>query len=262
MNHSLKSHQALTTSAVVSAQNISIGFGQVQVLEDVSFEVQQGEFVAIIGPNGAGKSTLIKIALGLKKADEGTLSLFDAGSKHSGRKLRAADIGYVPQLKTFDRTFPAQVIELVVSGLRQNWVWRASGDEKEVARRALEDVGAGHLEARALSSLSGGELQRVFLARALVRQPKIIFLDEPATGVDTLAEHDLYHLLEDYLKRNPTAVVVMITHDLSVARFHSDKVLVLNRRLYNCGKPEEVMTEECLKEAFGHQGHGHSLKGA
>jgi len=75
-----------------------------------------------------------------------------------------------------------------------------------------------------------------------------------------VAEHDLYHLLENYLKRNPKAVVVMITHDLSVARFHSDKVLVLNRRLYNCGTPEEVMTEDCLKEAFGHQGHGHSLK--
>lgn len=241
--------------AVVSAQNISIGFGQVQVLEDVSFEVQEGEFVAIIGPNGAGKSTLIKIALGLKHADKGKLIL----SGSSG-ELQPADIGYVPQLKTFDRTFPATVIELVVSGLRQNWVWKASKQEKEVARQALADVGAGQLEARGLASLSGGELQRVYLARAMVREPKIIFLDEPATGVDTLAEHDLYHLLENYLKRNPSAVVVMITHDLSVARFHADKVLVLNRRLYNCGDPEEVMTEECLKEAFGHQGHHHSLK--
>jgi len=138
------------TAPVVSAKDISIGFGQVQVLEDISFEVHQGEFVAIIGPNGGGKSTLIKIALGLKKADKGTLSLFD-----NGRKLRPADIGYVPQLKTFDRTFPAQVIELVVSGLRQNWVWKASKTEKEVARKALEDVGAGQLEARALSNLSG-----------------------------------------------------------------------------------------------------------
>jgi len=240
---------------VMSAKDVSIGFGQVQVLDDISFDVHEGEFVAIIGPNGAGKSTLIKIALGLKKADKGTIGLIG-----SNKNLSPADIGYVPQLKTFDRTFPAQVIELVVSGLRKNWVWRASSKEKEVALKALEDVGAGQLAVRALSSLSGGELQRVFLARALVRQPKIIFLDEPATGVDTLAEHDLYHLLEDYLKRNPKAVVVMITHDLSVARFHADKVLVLNRRLYNCGKPEDVMTEDCLKEAFGHQGHGHSLK--
>ncbi len=244
-----------TPKTVVSAKDISIRFGQVQALEDISFDVHEGEFVAIIGPNGAGKSTLIKIALGLKKADTGTIGLFE-----DGRSLKPSDIGYVPQLKTFDRTFPAQVIELVVSGLRHNWVWSASKQETILARKALDEVGAGHLAARALSSLSGGELQRVFLARAMVREPNIIFLDEPATGVDTLAEHDLYHLLENYLKRQPRAVVVMITHDLSVARFHSDKVLVLNRRLFNCGTPEEVMTEACLKAAFGHQGHGHSLK--
>ena len=225
-------------------------FNEALALQDVSFDLPAGEFLAVVGPNGAGKSTLIKVALGLLKPNKGHATIFgeDAGS-HPER------IGYVPQLKTFDRSFPATALELVVSGLRRSWPAFVRQEERERALGALRTVGADKLMGRPLAKLSGGELQRAFLARALVRRPDIVLLDEPATGVDFLAEHDLYELLERY-QRDTGATVAMITHDLSAARYHSSRVLVLNRRVYGYGLPE-VLGESCLREAYGHAGHAH-----
>ena len=219
----------------------------------MSFDLAAGEFLTIVGPNGAGKSTLMKVALGLVAPLKGHAALFgeDAG-RHPER------IGYVPQLKTFDRTFPATVLELVVSGLRRSWPARVRPDERDAARRTLADVGAEKLAARALAKLSGGELQRAFLARALVRRPALVLLDEPATGVDFLAEHDLYDLLETYQAKSG-ATIAMITHDLTAARYHSSRVAVLNRRLHGFGLPADVLCEACLQRAFGHFGHSHGL---
>lgn len=229
-------------------------FGEAIVLEKISFALEEGRFLAVVGPNGAGKSTLIKVALGLVTPSRGTVSLL-------GRTPGAvpAEIGYVPQLKTFDRTFPATTLELVVSGSRRRWPARITRAEHEMAREALQKVGALHLDRRPLSKLSGGELQRVFLARALVRRPRIVLLDEPATGVDFLAEHDLYDLLEAYQQQSG-ATLVMVTHDLAVARFHADRVLVVNRRVHGYGPPAQVLDDDRLRLAFGHVGHGHALR--
>ncbi len=233
--------------------HVSVRFGEVEALQDVSFDLSKGEFLAVVGPNGAGKSTLIKVALGLIKPAKGHAALFgaDAG-RHPER------IGYVPQLKTFDRSFPATALELVVSGLRRRWPARIKREEREKARAALAQVGAEALLSRPLAKLSGGELQRAFLARALVRKPDIVLLDEPATGVDFLAEHDLYDLLERY-QTETGATIAMITHDLSAARYHASKVVVLNRRLHGFGSPQEVLCERCLKDAYGHLGHAHEV---
>ena len=233
--------------------HVTVRFGDALALQDVSFDLSKGEFLAIVGPNGAGKSTLIKVALGLIKPAKGHAALFGADA---GRQPER--IGYVPQLKTFDRSFPATALELVVSGLRRRWPARIQKEEKEKARVALEQVGADALLPRPLAKLSGGELQRAFLARALVRKPEIVLLDEPATGVDFLAEHDLYDLLERYQTETGGAVV-MITHDLSAARYHASRVALLNRRLHGFGLPEEVLCERCLREAYGHVGHTHEV---
>ncbi|MBS3933517.1 MAG: ABC transporter ATP-binding protein [Truepera sp.] len=238
---------------VLHVHHVTVTFNEVEALDDVSFDLAEGEFLAIVGPNGAGKSTLIKVALGLITPQRGHAALFgeDAG-RHPER------IGYVPQLKTFDRSFPATALELVVSGLRRVWPGRLRPHERDSALRTLEQVGAMHLAKRTLSRLSGGELQRAFLARALVRRPSLVLLDEPATGVDFLAEHDLYDLLERY-QTETGATVAMITHDLSAARYHATKVAVLNRRLHGFGPPDEVLCESCLKEAYGHLGHAHGV---
>lgn len=232
---------------------VSVRFGDYEVLHDIDFDLDEREFLAIVGPNGAGKSTLIKVALGLIKPQRGHAAIFgnDAGKA-------AKRIGYVPQLKTFDRSFPATTLELVVSGLRQRWPAWVNSAERDVAAQALARVGAERLAARPLAKLSGGELQRAFLARALVRRPDIVFLDEPATGVDFLAEHDLYDLLERY-QRDSGATVVMITHDLATARYHASKVAVLNCQLHGFGTPAEVLCEPVLQRAYGHIGHAHKV---
>lgn len=243
----------MTPHPALHFHNVTVQLGEVEVLKNIHFDLAAGEFLAIVGPNGAGKSTLIKVALGLVKPKKGHAALFgqDAG-------LSSERIGYVPQLKTFDRSFPATALELVASGLRRSWPARIRRPEHDRACGALKQVGAEKLTRRPLSKLSGGELQRVFLARALVRRPDIVLLDEPATGVDFIAEHDLYDLLEHY-QTETGATVAMITHDLSAARYHASKVVVLNRKVHGFGLPEDVLCEPCLQEAYGHLGHSHGL---
>ena len=236
---------------------VGVRFGQAEVLKNINFQLKAEEFLAIIGPNGAGKSTLIKLALGTVKPTKGKITVFNDSVGKNFKQM-----GYVPQLKTFDRSFPATTLELVISGLKHRWVTRANKSEIEKATDALRRVGAEKLFRRSLAELSGGELQRAFLARALVSKPQIVFLDEPATGVDFLAENDLYDLLENYQNEylgDEKPTVVMITHDLAAARYHASKVLIVNRTIHGFGLPEEVMNETHLQKAFGHVGHYHKL---
>ncbi len=244
---------ARAPTPALHVHDVTVRFGEATVLDHVGFDVDAGHFLAIVGPNGAGKSTLVKVILGLVSPVKGHTAVFgvDAG-------VAPERIGYVPQLKTFDRSFPATAVELVVSGSRRVWPIRVHRDERARALAVLADVGAERLADRSLARLSGGELQRAYLARALVREPDLVLLDEPATGVDFLAEHDLYDLLERYQARSG-ATVAMVTHDLAAARYHATRVLVLNRRLHGFGLPEDVLCEACLKEAFGHVGHVHAV---
>jgi len=236
----------------LEVRHLSVRLGEFQALEGVSLEVPQGAFVAIVGPNGAGKSTLLKAFLGLLPF-RGEVRVF-------GLPLAQADplwFGYVPQIKTFDRSFPALALELVATGLRRRWPFRLSPLERREALQALEQVGAEGLAFRPLGRLSGGQLQRVYLARALIRRPRLLLLDEPATGVDRVGEVDLYRHLEAYQKASG-ATVLMVTHDWEAAH-HASHVLVLNRRVVGFGPPERALSEECLRQAFGHLGHPHGL---
>ena len=238
--------------SALEIQDLSVRFGEFWALEGVSLSVPEGAFVAIVGPNGAGKSTLLKAVLGLIP--------FLGEVRAFGLPLAQADpmwFGYVPQIKTFDRSFPALALELVLTGLRRRWPFRISPAEREEARKVLKRVGAEDLAERPLGRLSGGQLQRVYLARALIRRPRILLLDEPATGVDRVGEADLYHYLEDYQKASGAAVL-MITHDWEAAH-HATHVLVLNRKVVGFGPPEKALTEACLRQAFGHVGHAHGL---
>lgn len=242
-----------SSAPALHVHNVSVRFGEATVLDGVNFDLERGHFLAIVGPNGAGKSTLVKVVLGLVTPQRGHAAVFGVDAGDAPER-----IGYVPQLKTFDRSFPATAIELVVSGIRRRWPARVLTAERERAQQALERVGAGKLAGRLLARLSGGELQRAFLARALVREPELVLLDEPATGVDFLAEHDLYDLLEHY-QRERGATIAMVTHDLAAARFHASRVVVLNRRLHGFGLPQDVLCDACLQEAFGHVGHSHAV---
>lgn len=242
------------SATAVYLDQVSVKLGEHLVLEDLSLEIPEGGFIAIIGPNGAGKTTFLRLLLGLLRPSAGQVQIF---KKHASQ-VPPAWIGYVPQIKTLDRTFPALSVELVISGLKQRWPGRIRADERSQALLALERVNATHLANRPLARLSGGELQRVYLARSLVRSPRLVMLDEPAAGIDAVGEADMYRLLESYQQDNK-ATVLMITHDWHVAKHHASHVLVLNRHKIGFGPPERALSEECLRRAFGHIGHTHNM---
>lgn len=241
--------------SVIEIKNLSLSYGEIKVLEDINLSIPENSFVSIVGPNGAGKTTLMKILLGLIKHSSGEVKIFE---KHPD-KVDPALVGYVPQIKTMDRSFPALAIELVLSGITQRWPWLIKGEQRKKALDALSLVNADKLANRTLSELSGGELQRVCLARSIVRNPKLVVLDEPASGIDAIGEADLYNLLEAYQNKSG-ATILMITHDWHVANHHSDFVLLLNRKQVSFGPPSESLSEQNLRIAFGHIGHVHKSK--
>jgi zinc transport system ATP-binding protein len=210
--------------------------------------------MAVLGPNGAGKSTLIKAIIGLVETTTGTLKVMGERPKD----LSAGSIGYIPQMKSLDRQFPALPIELVASGLTARWPGRITAEARATAMTALERVGMADKALRPISRLSGGELQRIYLARALARRPRLLVLDEPATGMDALGEADMYRLLDNY-RREADASVVMITHDWEVAQHHATAVLLLNRRQVAFGDSRQVLTGDNLRRAYGHMGHAHPM---
>lgn len=238
----------------VSAHDVTAVLGSYTALQGISFSLEEGTYLAVLGPNGGGKSTLVKTLVGLVPLAAGRLEVFGR-SPGSGPR---GEIGYVPQVKTLDRRFPALPVELVVSGLRGSWPWRVRKAEEAQALQSLEIVGMADKARRPLGSLSGGELQRVYLARALVRQPRLVLLDEPATGMDQLAEADMYHLLEHY-RQHHGLTVIMVTHDWDVASHHATHALLLNRQVAAFGPAKEAMTGDHLRRAFGHTGHGHPM---
>ena len=238
----------------VAVKDVSVQFGTHEALCDIDFTVEPGRFVAIVGPNGSGKTTLLKTLQGLVAPDRGTVRVMGAAPE----EVDPEAVGHVPQVKTLDRTFPAQAIELVLSALHRRWPFRIGSDERAKALEALERVHADHLAERALGALSGGELQRIYLARSLIRQPKLVMLDEPATGVDVVGALDLYDLLEDY-QADRGATILMVTHDWNAAYHHADQVLVLDGQQVSFGPPDEALSEAHLRQAFGHVGHAHAM---
>ena len=233
----------------VQTENLSLRYEGNPVLEDITCCIQEGEFIAVLGPNGAGKTALLKILLGLARPAAGQVRIFE----RDPADVPADWIGYVPQVKTLDRSFPAITLELVVSGIRHSWIGRISADDKAKALLALEQVDAAHLAHRPVSQLSGGELQRIYLARALAREPRLVLLDEPATGIDMVGESDFYKVLSNFRQRTG-ATIIMVTHDWEVASNQALRVMILNRRLISFGAPGEALCAECLDRAYQKKG--------
>jgi zinc transport system ATP-binding protein len=238
----------------VAVADLGVRFGDHSVLDGISFEASAGSFVAVVGPNGGGKTTLLRVLLGLLGPDRGGVHVLGRLPSDVEPDL----VGYVPQVKRLDRTFPARAIDLVLTSLHQRWPFRIASADRTRALEALRRVGAEDLAERSLDGLSGGELQRVYLARSLARRPQLILLDEPATGIDVAGAADLYDVLEaDQEERGTT--IVMVTHDWNAAYHHATHVLLVDGRQVGFGPPEDVLTDACLREAFGHTGHAHAM---
>ncbi|MBC8414202.1 MAG: metal ABC transporter ATP-binding protein [Nitrospira sp.] len=233
----------------LSVDNLCVKAGDLHLVENVSFAVEQGSIIAIIGPNGAGKTTLIKAILGLIPYGPGTVSFF--GREQDGRP-DDIKLGYVPQKIDFDRTFPLTVYELLSFSVPPFYSLSLNMKRKEQEHiyMLLQKVGAGDLLRRQVGSLSGGELQRVMIAKALVNNPAILVLDEPASGVD-IEGQERFHELVRRLNRDTGLTVLLISHDLNVVYRYADNVLCMNRRLICTGKPEVALTDEVIKSVYG-----------
>jgi ABC-type Mn2+/Zn2+ transport system ATPase subunit len=183
-------------------------FGEKVVLDDVTFHVPIGEFLCPCGPNGAGKSTLLKVILGLVVPDKGSIRISGLSAREGRKK-----IGYVPQRRAFDCDFPASPLEVIVANLRGRWPLRITKDERDVAMAMLEKTGAGMLANAQMRDLSGGETQRVFLARALASNPDLLILDEPTAGVDVGGRAAIVDLMAE-ISASASIAAILVTHNL------------------------------------------------
>jgi len=231
---------------LVSFSKASCGYQDKIVFRDLSFQIYPRQFTGLVGPSGAGKSTLLKAILGVVPVLSGEVSV--AGSRVNGQA--PADVGYVPQIETVDWEFPVTVEQVVAMGLyrkstRLPWL---TAREKRIIRALLDRLAIGHYAKRQIKMLSGGEQQRVFLARALVAEPKILILDEPTSGVDLKTQHAILHLLGEINRRGVS--ILLTTHDLNAVARHLPWVICFNKQIIAQGDPEEVFTSEVLSRTY------------
>ena len=234
---------------IISAKNLVAGYPDHIVWRDASFSINRGEFVAVIGPNGAGKTTLFRVLLGLQQPVSGTIKVFDAAPNRGN-----PHIGYVPQRHIFDADTTIESLELVRLGFSgKKWgLGLFSHEDREVALDALKDVGAEDLAHHSLGALSGGELQKIFLAEALVSKPALLLLDEPSSNLDMKGEAELLRLIHEVIRsRNVTAL--LIAHNINPVLPYLDKVMYIVNGKVATGMPKEVLTSSRLSALFGIQ---------
>ncbi len=234
---------------IITAESLAAGYPNNTVWRDANFAFGRGEFIAVIGPNGAGKTTLFRLLLGLQHPISGSMKIFDAPPKRGNPQ-----IGYVPQRHMIDNETNVECLELVRLGLSgKQWGFNPfSHKERAAALAALEGVGATELAHRPLGALSGGELQRIFLAEALVSNPDILLLDEPLSNLDLRREIDLLHLVNDVV-RSRGVTALLIAHNINPLLPHLDKVMYIANGKVATGKPSEVLTSESLTALYGVQ---------
>jgi zinc/manganese transport system ATP-binding protein len=244
-------HPTLSTGpSLVEVASLTCGYDGAPVLSGVNLTVRQGEFVALLGPSGSGKTTLLRAMLGAVPARAGAVSVAGrpAGARH-------APVGYVPQLAAIDWDFPVTVEQVVLMGLTSQapwWPWHRR-EARSAAHEVMERLGIEALSGRLIRELSGGQQQRAFLARALVRRPSLLLLDEPTTGVDIRTRDEVLHLLHEL--NHEGAAIVIATHEINAVAAHLPRVVCINGAVPGAvvgdGSPDEVFTPEVLRRTYG-----------
>ncbi len=238
------------TKKIVEISDVSFSYGKEEVLKDISLEIHQGDYLGLVGPNGAGKTTLLKIMLGLLPPKKGDIKLFGTDLK---KFKKWSDIGYVPQKATnFDVNFPATVKEVVLMGRygKKGLFRRTDGRDEIIAKKALQEVGMKEYENRLIGDLSGGQQQRVFIARAIAGEPKIIFLDEPTSGVDSKTQDEFYALIKK-LNAELNLTLVLISHDIEKITKEAMHIACVDKTLVYHETPEKFLESVHAKEFVG-----------
>ncbi len=232
---------------VIEIQDVSFGYDGPVILENLNLAVDQGEFLGIVGPNGGGKTTLLKLMLGLLEPDTGVVRVLGRAPSESRRS-----VGYVPQFVRFRRDFPISVEETVLLGRlgRAPALFGYSSADRDAAERAMRQAEVLAFRRKPLSALSGGELQRVLIARALAAEPELLLLDEPTANIDLRVEKDVFDLLKQL---NAHATIVVVSHDIGFISRYVTRVACLNRTLI-CHTTDEI-TGEVITELYGRPVH-------
>ncbi len=242
----------MNENAVIKIRDLYFDYGAAPVLEDIQIDIQRNEFIGMVGPNGSGKTTLLKIILGILTPGKGSVEVLGKPPQQS-----AKEIGYMPQLTPFSRDFPISVEETVLMGRlgKTSSMGFFNKEDKRVAAEAMEAVGVLDLRKRPIGSLSGGQLQRVLIARALTCEPEIMILDEPTANVDMKVEKDIFDLLKQL---NEKITIIVVTHDIGFISQYIDRVACINRTLI-C-HPTSELTGETIENIYGthvHMVHHH-----
>lgn len=226
---------------IISVENLSFYYNHQAILQDVAFSVQEKEFLALIGPNGGGKTTLIKLLLGLLKPGTGKIRIYGDPPEKAVHR-----IGYVPQDVAFNKAFPISVFDVVLMGrLRFHGRARLSKSDKAAAREALAEMEMLEYQNRRIDALSGGQRERVFIARALATDPDILFLDEPTASLDNTGRTELYAILKEI---NKSKTIVLVTHDMMVLSSYVSSVACVNQSVHYHGTAE--ITEGMIESGY------------
>lgn len=220
-------------NVIIKLSDISVRYDRTTVLDSVDMTVRKGDFVAITGPNGGGKTTLLRVILKLLKPSAGSVDYFDA----AGNKVKRLHIGYLPQKNNIDTRFPITAGEVIRSGLLQGFFGRASSSADNTRfDEIVRLTGTQEYLSRSVGDLSGGQLQRVLLGRALISDPEIVVLDEPLSYVDKTFEHQIYHIMEEVASK---ATIILVSHEMSVISRMANVRLIVNHGLReDDGRPD------------------------
>ena len=238
-------------NSIIKIENLSAGYDQKTVLHDINLEISEKDFLGIIGPNGGGKTTLMKVILGLLKPSEGKITFYD-----NGMPVEQLEIGYLPQYNSIDKKFPISIYEVILSGLnRQKSLFsRFTKEHHERVKETISMMGLEGMENKPIGQLSGGQMQRALLGRAIVSNPKAIILDEPNTYIDKRFEARLYPLLEEINKQR---AVILVSHDIGSVLQTVKSIACVNGTL-DYHPQSEVSAEwieeklQCPIELLGH----------
>ena len=227
----------LPQNGIIELQDVKVSYDRSPVLNEVSLSVDEGDFIAITGPNGGGKTTLLRVVLKLLKPSSGNVVY-----RCNGKNVDTLPIGYLPQKNMIDLRFPVTVNDVIASGLLSSFKQRITKENKAKIEEIIEMVGVGDFRNKSIGELSGGQLQRSLLGRALISEPKVLVLDEPLSYVDKKFEHQIYNIIEDLSKHT---TIILVSHEMSVIAGMANRHFIVDHGLHECSARQHYVPTFC-----------------